>query len=258
MTRKFFSLATVALFPFIANAQNYYYGQNSYYTQNGYYAPPPDSGNNSAASYSTPRHSVDDYLFTEDAAAFFRADIGLAFLDDGHLTHFGVPANDPVKFKPGLAIDTAVGFDFNKYLAADLDFGFIGAKVDSIKFFTSNDSHLYNFPILANITGSYPLRGNSIVPYAGAGAGGSVAVFDADNLTTPGNPTINGRSADLVFAWQLFLGVRFQLNPSMWLGAEYKYFNTSDPTWDYPGNFKFGMTGVKANAILFTFEWKFW
>src|SRR6185312_8681675 len=171
--------------------------------------------------------------------------------------HFGVPANDQTTFKVGATVDAAGGFAFNQNLSVDLELGFVGAAVDHINFFTFDRANYYNLPILVNIMGSLPLQNGRIVPYIGGGVGGAVAIFDTENLTTPANPTISGSESTAVFAAQFFLGVRFQLNRHMWIGGGYKYYTTSDPTWTYPNDFKFGFKSVDVNAVMFTFLWKF-
>ncbi len=173
------------------------------------------------------------------------------------MKQYGVPANDHIQYKIGGTLNAAAGYTFNPYLAADLELGLWGARVDHINFFTFDRANLYELPVTANIIADVPLQNGDIVPYFGGGAGGSVAIFDAKNFTTSGNPTINGSEADVVFAGQIFGGVRFRLNPHIWVGAEYRFFCTTQPHWDYPGDFKMSIGGLESDAILFTFAWKF-
>jgi opacity protein-like surface antigen len=278
MTRKTFSLALFYLSAFVVRADIYhdYYGQNSYYRPDVYVVPPgystPLPEHNyaySSTTYSaynpdgsaapgttvTVRESSSTTELENGRERYFRMGIGPSLFEDTRLTRFGVVANDPVHFKPGAALEAAAGYSFNPYLSADLEVGIIGAEVDHIKFFTFDHARYYNAPVLINAIGSYPLHDGRIVPYVGGGIGGSVAIFDTQNLTTPANPTINGTEATAVFAGQILLGVRFQLNPKVWLGVGYKYFTTDDPTWDY--STKFGMKSVDTHSFLFTFLWKF-
>lgn len=260
MTRVFLLTAVVFFTARLTLKADYYYGQNEYYRPDYYSMPPPTyrSAPPPPPAYA-PADENGGYEFYAPGIAgpYFRADGGLALFSDTHLTHFGVPANDSASFKTGFTVDAAGGFQFNQNVSADFEFGFNGAPVDHINFFTFDRADYYNLPFLVNIIGSLPLQNGRIVPYLGGGVGGAVAVFDTQNLTTPSNPTISGTEATTVFAAQFFVGVRFQLNSRMWLGGGYRYFTTSDPTWTYPGDFKFGFKAVNVNAIMVTFLWKF-
>jgi hypothetical protein len=287
MTKTFLSLATAfSIVTFTATADDYYFGQNGYYAPQ-YYPPPavtpasaevyPNNPPPSPASPPPPATTYNNYPSMPSSTVtiynnnnpppqefsfwqprpFFHADIGPAYFQDSRMKQYDVPANDHIQYKMGGAINVAAGYTFNPYMAADLELGFWGARVDRINFFTFDRADLYELPVTANIIAQVPLQGGAIIPYAGGGMGGSVAIFDARNFTTPANPTINGSEADVVFAGQLFAGVRFRLNPKMWLGAEYRFFCTTQPHWDYPNGFKLSIGGLEADAILFTFNWRF-
>jgi len=273
MTRKTFSLTVACLSALAAHAEFSYYNGQYEYRPEYYTVPPPGytsptPKHTRAYAYSASTYNPDGTIttttsvqpapgpaFMDGWAPYFRAGIGPSLFEDTHLTRFGVPANDTVRFHPGVALSAAAGYSFNPYLSADLELGLIGASIDHINFFTFDHAYYYNLPILVNAIGSFPLRDGQIVPYFGGGLGGSIAIFDTDNLTTPAQPTISGTEATVVFAGQIFTGVRFQVKPNIWLGAEYKYFVTGDPTWDY--SIKFGMKAPGTHSLLFTFLWKF-
>lgn len=269
MTRNLLSLATAFFFlTHTSQAADYYFGQNGDYAPDYYSvpksyrtAPPPTSPPPPATTVSVygnnPQLLPPDDISFWRRGPYFNADIGPAFFQDSRMKQYNVPANDPIQYKMGGTIGIASGFVVNRYLAADLDLGFWGARVDRIKFFTFDHASLYEIPITANVIAMLPLQNGRIMPYLGGGAGGSVAIFDAQNFTTPANPTIDGSEADVVFAGQVFAGVRFRLNPKMWLGAEYRFFCTTQPRWDYPNDFKLSIGGLEADALLFTFAWRF-
>jgi len=201
---------------------------------------------------------------TEGAGPYFRADVGPSFFQDGRLNKFGGSTRSDVEFETGFAVDAAVGYAFNKYLAADFEFGFVGADIESVPgFFVNDNTLLYNAPFLANVTLSYPIPRTIVTPYIGAGVGGSVTVFDTDGF---GNSTdaVFGDDSDVVFAWQAFAGLRFDLNKQVSLGVGYKYFNTEDSSFSYPPlfpgtgpDFGVGFDGVHSHSVLFTFQMKF-
>lgn len=197
------------------------------------------------------------YAAPPGAGPYFRADVGPSFFEDGTLGQFGGPAGNPVRFDTGFALDAAIGYAFNPNVSADLEFGGIGARIDSVPGFTSDNSRLYDLPFLANLTLSMPIPHSNVVPYLGVGAGFAAAVFDTDSFGN-GTDFVSGSESDVVAAGQIFAGVRFLLARNMSLGAGYKFFATSDPTFSYPpDDFKVGFRGARTHSLLFTFDLKF-
>ena len=158
----------------------------------------------------------------------------------------------------GLAFDAAMGWNFNKYVAADFETGFIGAKINNVPGYSSDNSRLYNVPFLFNVTLSCPIPRTNIIPYVGAGVGGADVVFDTDNFND-GVTTVTGSENDVVFAGQVFAGLRFQLTHHLSLDLGYKYFATDDPTFSYPPfpNFDVGFRGARTHSVLATLRFDF-
>ena len=198
----------------------------------------------------------------EGSGLYVRAAAGPSFFQDGRLTKFGTfgaPASSAVDYRTGLAGDAAVGWAFNRYLSIDGETGFVGAKIDNVPGYFSDDTRVYNVPFLANLTLSYPIPHTILVPYIGGGAGGADTIFDTHGFGN-GIDTVYGRENDVVFAWQAFAGLRFRIMPNLSLGIGYKYFTTQDTSYSYPPspNFDVGFRGVQTHSALVTFEWKFW
>ena len=195
----------------------------------------------------------------EGAGPYFRVGIGPSFYQNGRLTGFGGPFSARVEYNEGLASDVAVGYAFNQYVATDFELGFNGAEINNVDAsgFNTHNSYLYNFPFLANVILSYPIPQSIVTPYIGVGVGGANDVFDAGNNF---GGEVSGSQNDVVFAWQAFAGLRFQLNPQISIGIGYKYFGTGNPTFSYPPspNFDVGFDGVRTHSILFTFQMNFW
>ncbi len=203
------------------------------------------------------------FIAPEGAGPYLRVGVGPSFFENGRLTQFGGPAGNPVEFKTGLAADAAFGYAFNKYLATDLEIGAVGAEIKSVPGFFTDRTYLDNVSFLANVTLSYPIPRTIVVPYIGAGAGGSVTVFDTDGF---GDESIGvfGNDSDTVFAWQAFAGLRFKLNRHMSLGLGYKYFTTEDSSFSYPPafpglgpNLPLAFSGVKTHSVMVTFRMNF-
>jgi opacity protein-like surface antigen len=210
------------------------------------------------------------YYLPEGAGPEFRLGIGPSFFEDGRLTEFqveglpGNPVSSKVDYDTGLAFDAAMGWNFNRYVALDFETGFIGAKINNVPGYTSDNSRLYNVPFLVNATLSYPIPRTNIIPYVGAGVGGADVVFDTDSFqeNASGN-TVNGSENDVVFAGQVFAGVRFELTRHLSLDLGYKYFATGNPTFSYPPTFgggpnlDAGFRGARTHSVLAALRFDF-
>jgi opacity protein-like surface antigen len=193
-----------------------------------------------------------------DAGPIFRIGGGPSFFQEGRLTQYGVSVSSPVEYDTGFAFDMAAGWAFNSYAALDFETGLIGAQINNVPGYISDNSYLYNVPFHANFTLSYPIPHTFLIPYAGAGAGGADVVFDTDQFgPTPGN-FVTGSENDVVFAGQAFAGLRFQLSRNFSLDLGYKFFATDDPTFTYPpDNFNVSFKGARTHSVLFTLLWRF-
>jgi opacity protein-like surface antigen len=195
------------------------------------------------------------YAVPAGAGPYLRGDVGPSFFPDGRLTQFGGPAGNSVSYDTGLAADAAIGYAFNPNFSADFEFGFLGAKIDSVPGFFSDNSRLYYVPFLANAILSLPLRHSNVIPYIGAGAGVAAAVFDTDGFGPSANNYVTGSESDAVPAGQIFAGVRFRLAPNVSLGVAYKFSATGAPSFNYPpDNFNVSFKGARASSVLFTFD----
>jgi opacity protein-like surface antigen len=92
------------------------------------------------------------------------------------------------------------------------------------------------------------------------GAGGSATIFDTDSFSN-GAITLFGDDSDVVFAYQAFAGVRFDLNERMSLGIRYKYFATEDSSYRFDSSFgppvRLGIEGVRTHLVTVSFNLKF-
>jgi len=193
----------------------------------------------------------DTYVLPEGAGPYLRAAAGPSFFQDGQIRNFGGPASGKVEYQVGGYAGAAFGYAFNNYIATDFELGFNAAKIDNVQGFTSHDSRIYNLPFMANVILSCPIPHTIVTPYVGAGAGGADVVFDTDRFSD-GVTSVFGDENDVVFAWQAFAGLRFQLAPRIALDVGYRYFNTGNPTFSYPPspNFDVGFKGVQTHSVL--------
>ncbi len=200
-----------------------------------------------------------EYIFPEGAGPYVSVEAGPTFYQNGELKTFGGPASGSVHYRVGGMTDASIGYAFNQYVAAGVQFGVSGTTIDSIPNYSLRDAQFYNVPFLANVTFSYPIPHTFLTPYIGGGAGGSDSVFNPDNMTDGVN-YVTGSEDDVVFAWEAYAGLRFQLSPNMSLGIGYKYFATGNPNFSYPPspNFNVGFRGVETHSIMASFTVTFW
>jgi opacity protein-like surface antigen len=205
------------------------------------------------------------WYFPAGAGPYIRAGVGPSIFQDGKLQQFSTqgfsgPANQPVSYDTGVAFDAALGYAFDKYFGVDFESGYVWARIHNIPGYDANGSSIGNVPLLVNGTLSLPIPHTNIVPYMGAGAGGSVSVFDARAFSDQAQTeTAYGTESDTVFAYQAFAGVRFMLGPNASLGVGYKFFATDAPVFSYPPspNLNIGFRGVYTHSILFTLQFNF-
>ncbi len=229
----------------------------------GYPAPPPPVyavPGPPPPGYSTAPSPSFFYFYPPNAGPYATFDGGPTFYQDGELKSFGGPASGRVHYSVGGSGDVNLGYAFNQYVALGADFGVNTTTIDSIPGYSLNDAQFYNIPFLATVTFTYPIPHSWITPYIGGGVGGSDSVFDPSNMSNNNSQDfVTGEEDDVVFAWEAYAGLRFQLNPNMSVGIGYKYFGTGNPNFSYPPapNFNVEFKGVETHSILASFTWRF-
>jgi opacity protein-like surface antigen len=201
------------------------------------------------------------YYFPEGVGPYATVEAGPTFYQNGALKTFGGPASGSVHYNVGGMADADIGYAFNKYIAAGFEFGVNGTTISSIPNYYLSNAQIYNVPFLANVTFSYPIPHSFLTPYIGVGAGGSDSVFDPDRMRNETTTDyVTGSENDVVFAWEAYAGLRFQLSPNMSFGIGYKYFATGNPDFSYPPapNFDVSFRGVETHSILASFSVSFW
>ena len=185
--------------------------------------------------------------FSQIPGLYFRADAGGNITRDTELKEFFGPVTpgSKVKFDPGPRFGFAGGYFFTDWFALE---GEIPA--------TRVDATFYNVPFMANVRLECPRRCR-VSPYIGGGLGVSAAVLDIDHIDHP-NAFVHGSDSDGVFAYQGFAGLRFNLNDTMGLSLEYRYFATESPRWrsdDFLNDsIRFGRIETHSVSIAFDFH----
>lgn len=163
---------------------------------------------------------------------YMKADAGAAWLMDTDLEEFfgDRTPGAKVEFEPGPRFGLGFGYAVTDWFAAEADLGFMYNYLDNVTDSTRTDALFGQVPFMLNAKVQLP-NAKRLIPYAGAGAGGSAMFLDADDLEVAGT-RVRGTGSDVVFAWQFFGGLRYKLTDNVDLGVEYRYFGAQEPEFD--------------------------
>jgi opacity protein-like surface antigen len=196
----------------------------------------------------------EDY-FPPGAGPYFRLGGGPSFYFDGKLQQFGGPENRTVSYDTGFALDTGIGYAFNKYIGVGFDTGYYETWINNVPGYSSGGAYISNVPFMAEATFSLPIPHTIIVPYIGIAGGGSSSEFWANGFGT-GLRRVYGSDWQTVFAYSASAGVRFKISRQFSASLGYNYFATQDTKYDF-GGFDVGFKGVQANSVLIMLQWVF-
>jgi opacity protein-like surface antigen len=189
---------------------------------------------------------------------YFDANAGVSLADKVDLRQFLVPTpGTKLKFDPGARLSVAGGYNFNEYIGAQLETGFIVNNVKGLSGGGDIDAALAHVPLLADVVVRYDKPDCKWVPYAGIGAGGGVRTIALDDVRAPNGAVVDGSDSDVVFAWQAFAGVRYKFWENMSIGAGYKYYSAGSASWDVrrsSGDIKTGSAQVHSIGVDFNLK----
>lgn len=174
-------------------------------------------------------------VHAEQNRFYLQADIGGTSASDVKLKEFfGQPiaASSEISLDPGVRFGLRGGYGLTDWLAAEIETGVTANDIDSITrsgvTVQEANGSIANVPLLLNLRLQVPER-NRFAPYVGAGFGLASTILSGDDLIVNG-VRYSGDSADAVFAWQGFAGLRFAINDHMGLSVEYHYFRAESST----------------------------
>jgi opacity protein-like surface antigen len=185
---------------------------------------------------------------------YFDANVGVALAEDVELKSFIVPTRGvDLELDPGPRLSVAGGYNFCSYFGLQAETGFIFNEIDG----SDGDAVLSHVPLLLDAVFRYDKPNSRFVPYIGAGAGGDFSSISFDDARFGGG-WVDGSDSSLVFAWQVFAGLRFKLNDRMSIGGGYKYFDADGAEWDVEhtsGDIE--TDRAKVHSVMFDFNMKF-
>lgn len=169
-----------------------------------------------------------------------------------------------IEFDPGFRFGIGGGFAFSDFVAIGGETGVSFNTIDDIagtNITSESDSTIGHVPMVANIIFKFP-NPSRIVPFAGAGAGLAFVWFNSETIRDAASGLVlDGSDSDALFAWQVFGGVKYELNDHMAIGVSYKYFHADSPNWraeDDSGNeFSFGTGHIETHSVNIVFTMKF-
>ncbi len=179
------------------------------------------------------------------------ADLGVALTSDARLREFpGTTGGVDVEFDPGVRLSLNGGWRFADWVRAGGEFGVISHTIKGA------EATFGHFPLMANVEFQIP-NSTPLVPFFGGGPGISITTISIDDDNLNGGDFVDGSSADAVFAWQAYAGLRFKINDRMSVGAVYKYFAAEATTWDVrrtSSEIRFGRTRSQSISASFSMD----
>jgi opacity protein-like surface antigen len=149
----------------------------------------------------------------EDSPYYIKAEAGPAFLQDIHVRmHLAGVSNNDLKAKTGARVDLIGGYNFNDYLAGELDIAMVRNELVDI-----GHTIYYQVPVMANVVGKYPM--GKWQPYAGVGLGLVASI--------PDNHGQGSDDVDEVFGTQAMAGIKYQFTRDVSLDLGYKFLYTA-------------------------------
>lgn len=168
--------------------------------------------------------------FAGEGKPYVGLSAGVAIMSDSTMTD-NTGASAKLSYNPGYALSGVAGYEFGNGLRLEGEVDYRQASLDkvSVAGLTANiSSDVWSVGMMANAY--YDIKNSSpITPYIGGGIG-----FANVNV---GDGTISGvkvwnKADDTVFAYQVAVGVGFDVTKQLTLDLGYKYFGTQDPKFE--------------------------
>lgn len=193
---------------------------------------------------------------------YLRADAGGQWTDDIDLEEFLGPVapGSQLTLNPGLRLGVAGGYQVTDWFAVEASAGFQHSEIDDVTGASDVDGRLSNYPVLLGGRLQYKSR-CPVTPYAGAGVGFATTALQLDDLNIGFN-TVDGTDFDMVFSWQVFVGLEYRLNERMSVGLEYHYVATDGAEFEVDDAFfsasdTLRLGEVQSHSVSLTFNYQF-
>ena len=162
------------------------------------------------------------------AGPYVSGNIGFVIPNDSDVTESGLTA--VIESDTGLGLGVALGYDA-EFIRYEAEFVYQKNDMDNISatgVSSSISGDTTSYGVLLNFY--YDIRSkSSFVPYLTAGLG--YANVEVSSISVPGFGTLTTSADDGVFAYQFGAGVGFPINEATILDIKYRYFATTDPSF---------------------------
>jgi len=163
----------------------------------------------------------------EGFGPYLRVDGGVNIVADNDIHIDG--ASGTLSLDTGYRADGAVGYEFGRWVALEIEGGYAESSVNKLTRESSvanlqGHSSLTQVPLLFNAVVRYENESDWL-PYLGVGAGGVMTTLK-----------ISGDDdSQAVFAWQAKAGVIYKIEEEAWLDLGYKLLVTSEADYSLGG-----------------------
>lgn len=160
---------------------------------------------------------------------YAKGNIGFVIPGDIEVPGIGAVGAQEVELDSGLLISGGVGYQFNRVLSVEGEFGYRTADVDTVTVNSAaatgvtGDSTAYTF--MGNLVAQFGK--SKIKPFLGGGAGLAIIEVEDYRATTAAG-TVTATGDDNVFAYQFLGGVDYELNDRVSVGLDYRYMGFGD------------------------------
>jgi len=184
-------------------------------------------------------------------------ELGGAVIEDARLESFfdETASGNKVKFDPGFRGAIALGKEFSRYVALEVEGGFHYNSIRSIGGSSSDNGELYQVPVLGNLVLQFPNQ-TRLVPVIGGGVGGVFNILDADDITL-GASRFSDTEETWSFAYQGYAGLMYSFRPDMGLGLGYHYLRNDGPSWELGDGDDVKFNRLVNHSFVLTFNFRF-
>jgi opacity protein-like surface antigen len=157
-------------------------------------------------------------------------------------------------YKPGYNTALRLGYIFHNHLSFELEWGYLNNKLDNAKVdgLSASDVHgNSNITFLMGNVQFYFKNSSNFTPYIGVGGGWAHITHKWDRMLFDSGPyavlTDTYTGSDFAFAYQAFLGLKYQFATHWSVNVDFKYLSTT------PAKFKLknSQTGDTAKVEQF-------
>ena len=200
-----------------------------------------------------------------NAQTYLAVDGGAMFQQDATLRHSAPDSQETAAFKTGARGDLDLGYNFNPYVAAELEGGFMWNSInkvdgESLSSLPNNQSDdIYSIPLLANLFIKIPTH-TPLIPYFGVGAGGNISILNLkeNGVGLDGPFSINDTKTDIEPAVQGEAGLRYMLCRNASIGIGYKFMATLAQRYNFSDlNDRLTISGIYIHTVFINFKVNF-